>query len=57
MYCGNWGGFGGYPYYAGNIVGIVFQLTVLVLIVWAVVTVVKSLTAHKVETPKKEDAK
>ena len=54
--CGNWG-FWGYPYYAGNIVGIVFQLTVLVLIVWAVVTVVKSLTAHKVETPKKEDAK
>ncbi len=56
MYCGNWG-FGGYPYYAGSIVGILFQLAVLGLIAWALVTVVKSLTAHKTEISKKEDAK
>lgn len=48
MYCGYGSGFWGYPYYLGGIIGIVFHLTILALIVWAVVTVVKSITGKQV---------
>ena len=48
-----------YPYYFGwgGILGIVFHLTILVLIVWAVVAVVKSLTSQKAETAKNGGSK
>lgn len=44
--------FWGYPYYfgCGGILGVVFHLAILVMLVWTVVTVVKSLTSHKAET-------
>ena len=57
MYCGTWGGIWGYPYYFGGLIGILFQMTILVLIVWAVVTVVKNLTSHKIEALKNGDIK
>jgi uncharacterized membrane protein len=57
MYCGHWQGYWGYPYYPWGIIGIVFHLTVLALIIWAVVTVVKSLTSHKQVASKDGGAK
>ena len=55
--CG-WG-IWGYPYYFawGGILGILFHLTILALVVWAVVTVVKSLTGQKAEPTKNGGAK
>ena len=49
----------GYPYYFGwsGILGILFHLAILALIVWAVVTVVKSLTSQKAEPTKNGGAK
>ena len=57
MYCGNWGGFWGFPYYFGGLFGLLLHLGLLVLIVWAVVTVVKSLTSRRTETFKNGGAK
>ncbi len=55
MYCWNWGGnwggmwngMWGHPFYGGSLIGLAFQAVTLGVIVWGVVTVVKSLTAHK----------
>lgn len=52
MYCGNWYGFWGYPYYFGGLLGILLHLTILALIVWIVLTVIKSLTSYRQETSK-----
>ncbi len=47
MYCGGWSGFLGYPYYFGGLVGILFHVTILSLVVWLIVTIVKSLTIQR----------
>jgi uncharacterized membrane protein len=51
--CGNWTGFWSSPYcFPYGIMGIIFQLGILALIVWVVVTVVRNLTSHKTEVSK-----
>ena len=58
MCYGMWGGSWGSPYYfLGGIIGILFHLSILVLIVWAVVAVIKSLTNHRAEPYKNGGAK
>lgn len=55
MYMGHCGGgFWEYPHFFGfgGILGILFQLAVLVLVFWAVIKVVNSLTSSKKETIK-----
>ena len=52
MYCGGWSGFWGYPYYFGGLAWILFHATILALLIWLIVTIVKSLTSHKTETSK-----
>jgi hypothetical protein len=52
MCYGNWYRFWGVPYYFGGVVGILFYLVFLLLVVWAVVTVVKSLTNQRARKSK-----
>jgi len=55
MCYGNWYRFWGVPYYFGNIVGILLFLALLILVVWAVVTMVKSLTNQRARKGREEN--
>jgi len=55
MCYGNWYRFWAVPYYLGGVAEILFSLALLILVVWAVVTVVKSLTNQRARKSKGEN--
>jgi hypothetical protein len=57
MFCGNWSAFWGHSYYCGGLVGMLFQVAIWVLVVWALVSIIQSLAINQTKISRKRGVK